>query len=150
MQLIRWAHHRLITRQMRVHACTRIIFALHLIPIAGDRLCVEHGRYIADDLVPPSHHSLEQPPSSFLRTCLSYLTSNARARALPCIACFLLASDRRHLWPKVCEESFCKTIFLLPALLSSSSRSSPSETTQACSSHSISFIRPWEYCPLFL
>ena len=110
----------------RMHAhylCTQ--FDPHL-PIhlrAGDRLCVEHERYIADDLVPPSHHSLSL--SSFLRTCLSYLTSNAHAARRPSSLASLAfswrASDRRHLWPKVCEESFCKTIFLPALSLSSSS-----------------------------
>ena len=122
MQLISGAHHRLITRQMRVHACTRIIFALHLIPTSeratdcvsntGDTLPMIWCR-------PPIIPSL----SSFLRTCLSYLTSNAHAArpsSLASLAFSWRASDRRHLWPKVCEESFCKTIFL-PALLSLSS-----------------------------
>ena len=111
-------------------------FALHFIP--SDRLCVEQVRYIAENAI----WRWSAAPSLILRTCLSYLTSNAHTHvrsshrlslSLLFYCSLVFVSDRRHLWPKICEESFCKTIFLpsfLPALLlssSSSSYSSPSE-----------------------
>ena len=81
-------------------------------------------------------------PSLILRTCLSYLTSNAHTHvrsshrlslSLLFYCSLVFVSDRRHLWPKICEESFCKTIFLpsfLPALLLSSSPSSYSSPSE--------------------